>query len=62
MIFNYIERSVLDDAVDQKNDGAISIVTLDDRLEAFLASSIPNLEFDVELIIDLDDFGSELNP
>jgi len=34
---------ILDDAVDQKDDRAISVVAFDDGLKAFLSGCVPDL-------------------
>ena len=52
---------VLDDAVDQKYNRAVSVVTFDDGLKTFLAGGVPDLQFDIEFIIYLNDLGSELD-
>ena len=52
---------VLDDAVDQKDYRAVSVVTFDDGLKTFLTSGVPNLQFDIEFIIYLNDLGSKFD-
>ena len=52
---------VLDDAVDQKDYRAVSVVTFDDGLKTFLTSGVPNLQFDIEFIIYLNDLRSKFD-
>lgn len=56
-----MRKKLPDDAIDKKNDWAVAIVAFDDGFEAFLSRSVPYLQFNIELIIDFDDFGSKLN-
>ena len=62
MIPCWVVEGVLDDVVDQKHNGTVAVVAFDDGLETFLAGSVPDLQFDVELLVDFDDFGGKLDP
>lgn len=55
-------RRVLGDVVDEEDGGAVAVVAADDGLEALLAGGVPDGHLDVEVLVDLDDLGGELDP
>ena len=52
---------LLDNTKDQEYHRAVPIIAFDDGLETLLPCSIPNLQFNVELVVDFYDLRSELN-
>ena len=54
------ERVPPRDIVDEQRAGSASVVGAGDGLKRFLASSVPNLQFDV-LVVDLNRAGSEFD-
>mgnify|MGYP000913896199 CR=1 FL=1 len=49
------------DVIDQYYYMRVAIEALDDGVKSFLACSIPEFEFDIEVLINFDDFGVILN-
>lgn len=58
----FISKNIPRDIVDQNNGMRSPVKTFDKRMKCFLPCCVPKLQFDIDITLDLYNFGVILNP